>query len=47
MNYASVETVKVGEKLIQENIDGMSGLVKQRAEKLVKRVAAGKDDVYC
>ncbi len=46
-NYASPETIKVGEKLIHETINGMSGLAKQRAEKLVKRVAEGKDDVYC
>ena len=46
-NYASAETVKVGDKLIRETISGMTGLAKQRAEKLVKRVEAGKDDVYC
>ena len=46
-NYASNETVMVGEKLITECIAGMTGLAKQRAEKLVQRVSAGKDDVYC
>jgi 2-iminoacetate synthase len=46
-NYASAETAKVGNQLIQDTIARMSGLAKQRAEKLVRRVAAGKDDVYC
>ncbi len=47
MNYASPETVKVGNKLIQQTINTMSGLAKQRAEKLIQRVLNGKDDVYC
>jgi len=46
-NYASPATANVGDKLIRETISGMSGLAKQRAEKLVERVAAGRDDVYC
>jgi len=46
-NYASPETVDVGNILIKDTIAGMSGLAKQRAEKLVKRVEAGRDDVYC
>lgn len=46
-NYASPKTREVGEKLIRDTIAGMNGLAKQRAEKLVKRVEAGKDDVYC
>ena len=37
-NYASPETAEVGNVLIQQTINGMSGLAKQRAEKLVKRV---------
>ncbi len=47
MNYASPETSEIGNKLIYETIAEMKGIAKQRAEKLVKRVAAGKDDVYC
>ncbi len=47
MNYASPETVEVGNQLISQTINSMSGLAKQRAEKLIKRVAEGKDDVYC
>ena len=47
-NYASAETSKVGNILIKETIESMpAGVAKQRAEKLVKRVEAGRDDVYC
>lgn len=46
-NFASPETVEVGNQLIQQTIDSMSGVARQRAEKLVKRVEAGRDDVYC
>ncbi len=46
-NFASPETQKVGEKLIAETIAEMSGIARQRAEKLVKRVDEGRDDVYC
>lgn len=46
-NYAKPETAEIGNKLIKETIAGMTGLAKQRAEKLVKRVEAGRDDVYC
>jgi 2-iminoacetate synthase len=47
MNYASSQTAEVGNTLIQKTISEMTGIAKQRAEKLVKRVEAGKDDVYC
>ena len=46
-NYGKPETQDVGRKLIEESIKGMDGLAKQRAEKLVKRVKEGRDDVYC
>ena len=46
-NFASPETVEVGNQLIQQTIGNMSGVARQRAEKLVKRVEAGRDDVYC
>lgn len=46
-NYAKPETVKIGDELIQKTIAGMSGIARQRAEKLVQRVEAGRDDVYC
>jgi 2-iminoacetate synthase len=46
-NFASPETAEIGNKLIKETIDRMSGISRQRAEKLVQRVEAGLDDVYC
>lgn len=46
-NFAKPETKEVGERLITEAIAGMNGIAKQRAEKLVQRVEAGRDDVYC
>ncbi|QGY46330.1 [FeFe] hydrogenase H-cluster radical SAM maturase HydG [Maribellus comscasis] len=46
-NYAQPETVKTGNELIQKTIAEMDGIARQRAEKLVKRVEAGRDDVYC
>ncbi len=47
MNYATPQTTEIGNKLITETIAGMSGIARQRAEKLVQRVEAGRDDVYC
>lgn len=46
-NYASPETALTGNGLIVKTISEMSGVARQRAEKLVKRVEAGRDDVYC
>lgn len=46
-NFAKPETAEIGDRLIKETIAGMSGIAKQRAEKLVERVIAGRDDVYC
>jgi 2-iminoacetate synthase len=46
-NYASPATAEIGNKLITETIAGMNGIARQRAEKLVQRVEAGRDDVYC
>ncbi len=46
-NFASFETKTIGNQLINETISGMDGLARERAEKLVKRVEAGRDDVYC
>jgi 2-iminoacetate synthase len=47
INFASPATAEIGNKLIAETIAGMSGIARQRAEKLVQRVEAGGDDVYC
>lgn len=47
MNYATPNTAKIGNELIQKTISEMSGVARNRAEKLVKQVEAGQDDVYC
>jgi 2-iminoacetate synthase len=47
VNFASTDTALIGNNLIKETISGMNGLAKKRAEKLVKQVEAGQDDVYC
>jgi 2-iminoacetate synthase len=46
-NFASTETQTIGNRLIAETIAGMTGIARQRAEKLVRRVDEGRDDVYC
>jgi len=46
-NFATPETRVTGDKLIAETLSAMSGIARQRAEKLVKRVDEGRDDVYC
>lgn len=46
-NFASEETRQIGDRLITDTISQMSGIARQRAEKLIKQVDAGKDDVYC
>ncbi len=46
-NFASPETIAVGNQLITEAINSMSGVAKSRAQKLVNRVDQGRDDVYC
>ena len=46
-NFAKPETAEAGNQLISDTIAGMNGIARQRAEKLVKRVEAGRDDVYC
>ncbi len=47
LNYASPETLKIGNKLITDSIEGMEGIARKRAEKLVSRVEAGFNDSYC
>jgi len=46
-NYATPATVRIGEELIIKTVSEMSGIARQRAEKLIKRVEEGRDDVYC
>lgn len=47
MDYASLGTRTVGEKLIDETIASMEGIAQQRAIKLVEKVRQGKHDMYC
>jgi 2-iminoacetate synthase len=46
-NFASPETQTVGNKLIAEILAEMNGIALKRAEKMLKRVNDGRDDVYC
>jgi 2-iminoacetate synthase len=46
-NFASPETLEVGNKLITDTISGMTGIARQRAERLVQKVDQGNEDVYC
>ncbi len=46
-NFASPETAEIGNALIHSTIESMSGVARQRAEKLVQRVIDGRDDVFC
>jgi 2-iminoacetate synthase len=46
-DYGSAETKTVGYRLIDEVIKGMSGIARERSEKMMKSVREGKRDVYC
>jgi len=46
-NFASPETIKIGDEHIKKMIAEMTGVARQRAEKLVQRVELERDDVYC
>ena len=46
-NFATPQTAEIGNRLITDTINSMTGVARQRAEKLVQRVEAGRDDVYC
>lgn len=47
MHYASPKTAETGNALIQKTISEMNGVARKRAEKLLNRVASGKNDSYC
>jgi 2-iminoacetate synthase len=47
LDYASPETRRVGEALIEKTLQGMEPPARERAEKLAAQVRAGKRDVYC
>ena len=46
-DYGSDETKKVGELLIKETIGKMSGIARERSEKMLREIKSGKRDVYC
>ncbi len=47
MDYASPATREIGLNLIEKAIGDMTGVAKERAERLMKQVKAGERDVYC
>jgi 2-iminoacetate synthase len=47
MDYASYETRLIGEDLIDDVIDSMEGVARERAFHLLEKVKKGKRDIYC
>jgi len=47
MDYASYETKLVGEGLIEDVINSMSGIARERAITLLEKVKKGQHDAYC
>ncbi len=47
MDYASYETRMVGEALIDEIINSMDGIARERAIALLEKVKKGNHDMYC
>jgi len=47
MDYASYETRLIGEDLIEDVINSMEGIARDRAILLLEKVKKGKHDVYC
>ena len=47
MDYASYETKLVGEGLIEDVINSMSGIARERAISLLEKVKKGQHDMYC
>lgn len=47
MDYASYETRLIGEDLIDDVIDSMEGVARERAFLLLEKVKKGKRDIYC
>ena len=47
MNYASYETRLIGEDLIDDVINSMEGVARERAVTLLDKVKKGKHDMYC
>jgi len=47
LDYASYETRLIGEDLIDDVIDSMDGIARERAVKLLEKVKKGNHDMYC
>ena len=47
MDYASYETRLIGEDLIDDVINSMSGIARERAIMLLEKVKRGEHDMYC
>jgi len=47
MDYASYETRLIGEDLIDDAINSMEGIARERAVHLLEKVKKGKHDMYC
>jgi 2-iminoacetate synthase len=47
MDYASYETRLIGEGLIEDVINSMSGVARERAIMLLEKVKKGQHDMYC
>ena len=47
MDYASYETRLIGEDLIEDVMDSMEGVARERAFLLLEKVKKGKRDMYC
>jgi 2-iminoacetate synthase len=46
-DYASVETKALGNRVVDEAIRAMTGIARERSEKMAHSVREGKRDVYC
>lgn len=47
MDYASYETRLIGEGLIEDVVNSMSGIARERAIMLLEKVKKGQHDMYC
>ena len=47
MDYASYETRLIGEDLIDDTINSMEGIARERAISLLEKVKKGNHDMYC
>jgi len=47
MDYASYETRLIGEDLIEDVLNSMHGVARERAITLLEKVKKGQHDMYC